>query len=284
MNNATRFYALLTVLNVTSGIYSMHGQSSAHVIPIKNESDFNSDLIQGWNAISAVYLEHKASGDHQGELIEGPYFKKLLTQYSANAKNVLDACTGNGWFALSVLRWNILEKLEHLIGMDISPAMIQTARSQTDDSRVAFICSAIELDTSIPNASIDLIISSNAIDCIYNVETALLKLRQLLKPNGYMILSIRHPKRNAYYVTGNPEGIFTEGSYAEKWPGTGQHEVIRFFRTEDHWDEIFASCGFSIIEKQIPLVSESLADTHPEHYEYYKNKKYPGALIYVLKR
>lgn len=266
---------------------SLPTPGTARPIIIENENDFNATLIEGWNAISPAYLAHKLTQTHPGELIEAPVFRSLIEKYAKNAKQVLDAATGNGWFTTSVIKWNILPHLNRIVGIDISPAMIATARSQCSDHRAEFFCSPLELDVygsiGLNKQSLDLIISSNAFDCIKNIEEVLSRLQQLLKKDGYAIVSIRHPQRNAFYLTGNIHGDFEEGAYAEHWEGTANQEVIRFFRKEASWDQLFREHGFEVVEKIIPVIAESAAKNHPEHYQYYKNKKHPGALIFVLK-
>lgn len=260
---------------------------TARSIIIEDDFIFAKKLIEGWSAISPAYLKHKLKEIHPGDLIEAPYFKALIQKYSADAEYVLDAATGNGWFAASVLKWDILKRLKRMVGVDISPVMIETARSQCDDSRASFYCGSVDAEIydsiGISDASLDLIISSNALDCMQNIEDVLKRLHRLLKPDKCAVVSIRHPLRNAHYLTGSVEGDFQEGAYAEHWDGTGGYEVIRFFRKEKTWDTLFTQARFEIVEKVIPVISEDAKEIYPQHYAYYKNKKHPGALIYVLR-
>lgn len=285
----TLYFGMMVLLITPQSLKSsLPTPGAAKPIIVENEIAFDEAIIAGWNAISPAYLEHKLKLVHPGDLIEAPVFRKLIEKYAKNAQCVLDAATGNGWFALSVLNWNILDQLIRIVGVDISPAMIATARTQCIDSRAEFFCSPLEADAyesfGINKDSLDLIISSNALDCVKNIEPVLARLHSFLKSGGYAIVSIRHPLRNAYYLTGDTRGDFEEGAYAEHWEGTGSTDVIRFFRKETTWDQLFIQSGFEIVEKTIPIIAESVAQTHPEHYQYYKNKKHPGALIYVLKR
>lgn len=262
--------------------------SSAKAHPIACEADLDIKIKAAWSAISPIYLEHKLTHSHPGELVERPVFQDLIKKYATQAQSVLDAGTGNGWFATSLLQWDILTQLKRIIGIDLSESMIKNARSQCTDPRASFFCA--DLATApyeamgISKESFDLIISSNAFDCMQNAARVLQQLYRLLKPECCAIISIRHPQRNAYYLTGSADGLYKEGVYAERWNGTGEHDVIRFYRTESTWDKLFLSAGFEIVEKIVPVVSELLAQTNPEQYDYYKNKKHPGALVYVLKR
>ena len=261
---------------------------TAKPIIIENETEFTNKLIDGWSAISPEYLQHKLTQVHPGELIEAPVFRALIEKHASNAEFVLDAATGNGWFATSVLKWNVLHQLKQITGIDISPVMIDTSRSQCNYPRAEFFCGSLNSDIydaiGINKESLDLIISSNAFDCIQNIDAVIDHLYHLLKPGSHAIVSIRHPRRNAYYLTKTIDGDFEEGAYAERWDGTGGHDVIRFFRKESTWDNLFKHSGFEIVEKVIPVIQDAVADVHPEHYQYYKNKKHPGALIYVLKK
>lgn len=281
------FLTLSLSIVLQSLLVALPNSGTARAITIKDEDEFNKTLIEGWNAISPAYLAHKLTQTHPGELIEAPVFRSLIEKYAKNAKQVLDAATGNGWFTTSVIRWDILPHLNRIVGVDISPAMIATARSQCPDHRAEFFCSPLELDIygsiGLNKQSLDLIISSNAFDCIKNIEEVLFRLQPLLKKEGHAIVSIRHPQRNAFYLTGDICGDFEEGAYAERWDGTANQEVIRFFRKEASWEQLFKQHGFEVIEKIIPVIAESAAKNHPEHYQYYKNKKHPGALIFVLK-
>lgn len=278
------YIGILSLLLVNNTLAS----GSANPYLVAHQADLAQEIINGWNAISPTYLVHKLTDMHPGDLLEAASFQDLINKYAKHAKVILDAGTGNGWFASSLLKWDILDDLERIIGIDISPIMIANARSHCSDPRAVFFCVSLESslhDTiCLGNESVDLIISSNALDCMLNIEQVLEKLFQLLKPKSFAIISIRHPLRNVYYITGSIDGDLKEGAYKERWLGTGDQEVIRFYRTEAAWDNLFKATGFKIIEKNIPVISELYAQTYPELYHHYKNKKHPGALLYVLKR
>jgi ubiquinone/menaquinone biosynthesis C-methylase UbiE len=283
-------YALYLVTIVTNLLLcnSACANGTAKPITINNDDELTAAIVHGWDAISPAYLDHKSNQVHPGDLIEAPVFQELIKKYAHHAHMVLDAATGNGWFTISLLKWDILAQLTRIIGIDASKAMIATARAQCPDHRAEFVCGSLDSDIyqaiGIDKESVDLVISSNALDCVKNIDQTLTKLYQVLKPGCYAIISIRHPLRNAYYLTGDIQENFVEGAYAEQWRGTAGHEVIRFYRKEHTWDMLFKKYGFEIVEKNVPVISDSAAQTYPEHYLYYKNKKHPGALIYVLRR
>lgn len=270
MNYKLLLLSLLTLIGQVMG--KLPTQGSAKPLNIEDDSVFTKKLIEGWSAISPAYLEHKLKDIHPGDLIEAPYFQSLIKKYASEAECVIDAATGNGWFLISVLKWNILCSLQRIIGIDISPEMIATAKTQCNDLRAHFFCASVSDDVyhamGIENESVDLIISSNAFDCMQNIEAILARLYCLLKPGKYAVISIRHPLRNAYYLTGSTDADFEEGPYAEHWDGTAGYDVIRFFRKEKTWDTLFTQAHFEIVEKVIPIISEDVKEIHPEHYEY----------------
>jgi len=76
-------------------------------------------------------------------------------------------------------------KIERLIGVDTSPAMVAAARARGIEARVADY-----FDLPFPEESVDAIFSAFALHWINDLPGLILRLRRHLKPDGLMILAL----------------------------------------------------------------------------------------------
>jgi ubiquinone/menaquinone biosynthesis C-methylase UbiE len=108
-----------------------------------------------------------------------------LTVAPAPAR-VLDVGSGTG-YALRRLA-EALPAAQELTGVDAAPDMVRVAREASEDRRVRFIQGAAE-DLPLPDASVDLVVSTTSFDHWQNQGAGLAECARVLAPRGHLVLS-----------------------------------------------------------------------------------------------
>ena len=134
-----------------------------------------------WDRI-AGYYSRKAVPD------PAAYQHKLNTTnaYLKSGDRVLEVGCGTGTTALYHA-----PAVSHVDATDISPGMIEIARSKAEDAgidNVTFRVSSID-SLDIRTASYDVVLAHSILHLVDNVPSALEKLRSVLKPDGVLISS-----------------------------------------------------------------------------------------------
>jgi ubiquinone/menaquinone biosynthesis C-methylase UbiE len=99
---------------------------------------------------------------------------------------VLDVGSGTG-YALRQLA-AALPGAQELTGVDAAPDMVRVAREASDDRRVRFIQGAAE-DLPLPDAAVDLVISTTSFDHWEDQAAGLAECARVLTPGGHLVLS-----------------------------------------------------------------------------------------------
>jgi len=104
---------------------------------------------------------------------------------------VLDVGCGPGYFAREMAH-----RGARVIGLDISPRMIEHARQQESLTPLGIeyrICNAADLDALFPAGSFDLATSCIALQDMPAVGQVLRAVHSVLRPHGRFVASITHP-------------------------------------------------------------------------------------------
>lgn len=234
-------------------------------------------VARTYGLIANDYDRHKHKNPNPWLLIERPSFKQLLG--NLRGKRVLDVGCGTG-----ILLKELVSKkqFKEAIGIDLSKEMLSVARRNNKNEKMKFALASMN---KIPfkDGYFDLIISTNALDCVEDVEKVLKELFRTLKKRGKLIFSIRHPVRNSIYIKkGGGSSYFERGWHKEKWQGTGGKLVYRFYRTLEEWTSALLFCGFHI-KMLLELKPEKrVAKKYPRFYKkYYSN---PRILMFALEK
>jgi len=99
---------------------------------------------------------------------------------------VLDVGSGTG-YALRRLA-QALPAAQELTGVDAAPDMVRVAREATVDQRVRFVQGTAE-DLPLPDASVDLVISTTSFDHWQDQGAGLAEISRVLMPGGHLVLS-----------------------------------------------------------------------------------------------
>lgn len=136
--------------------------------------------LEGYNLWAATYSqESNPIKNLSNNLVE-----KFLPD--VQDKVVLDAGCGTGWFCSLAAKQNASK----VIGIDISPAMIEIAKVQ--NASTEFRCGNL-IDTVIDESYFDIIICALVLGHLECLTPSLKKLIKALKPGGTLIITDFHP-------------------------------------------------------------------------------------------
>lgn len=122
----------------------------------------------------------------QNQLIYDEHLVRYqLAQSLASGKRVLDVATGSGYGAKMLAGAGATS----VKAVDISQETILKAKKNYNHKNLEFICDSAESLTTIPNSSIDLVVSFETIEHLTNYQVYLENLKRVLAPNGLVLIS-----------------------------------------------------------------------------------------------
>lgn len=118
-------------------------------------------------------------------------FQKILPNFEG--KEVLDLGCGYGWHC----KYAVEQGADHVLGIDLSHKMLETAKQKNSASNITYRCAAIE-DLNFSPETFDIILSSLAFHYIKDFETIIQNISNWLKQGGEFVFSVEHPIFTAY--------------------------------------------------------------------------------------
>ncbi len=181
---------------------------------------------------------------------------KLIDQWIPHSKDltVLDLGCGGGFLCAPLSKQG-----STVIGVDISPASLKAAQTQSDPS-ARFICADIR-SVPLPSGSADIVLLGDVLDHLPDYPEALKEASRLLRPGGLAFVNTinRNPLSRLLAVTiGESIGLIPKGTHdpdlfitprelsqaAERFgmfPLRWQGERPAIFRTAINWTIHFAA-------------------------------------------
>lgn len=279
---------------------SWRPKATAIETPVSTQ-EYLENLRKDWNDVVKTYHDHKVDGHHPINIIDWPILREIMMQVIQNhsEKNkdplqLLDVGVGTGWLLQKFFEDDYFAKQMQTIeftGYDLSDEMVKKAQEIYAKNTNIYLFYADAAEVTLPEQNYDLITSINTIDCIPDgrIEIAIQKMYDSLKDDGTAIVEIRHPKRNAYYLTGKAEETYNEGPYRETWDGLEDgHGIVRYYRHTQTWIDLFVNANFNIIQmlepRPDPALQNSVDPGIQELYTRYTQPERFGALVFVLKK
>lgn len=145
-----------------------------------------------WDANAAVWNQVTAQGldAFRNEMLD-PAVLSLLKPTKGQV--ILDAGCGNGYFTKKLANLNAKE----VIGIDLSPNLIASANQlkakSSTTSPLRFETGSITDLSNIPDQSVDQITCTMTLMDCPDLEAVLKTFNRVLKPDGTMVFSIKHP-------------------------------------------------------------------------------------------
>ncbi len=141
---------------------------------------------------------------------EWPALRALLPE--PRGLRIADLGCGYGWFC----RWAAEHEAASVLGLDVSERMLERARADTTNPRIAYRRADLErLD--LPAAAFDLVYSSLAFHYIENLPGLFAAIHRALVPDGRLVFSIEHPILTAP----SRQGFRTDAEGWRHWPLDG---------------------------------------------------------------
>lgn len=188
-----------------------------------------------------------------------PAIRALLP--AMNGWQVLDAGCGAG----INLQWLLDNGASEVVGVDVSPTMIEVARQEAPTEQVSLYVADLEQPLDFLNdSSFELVLSSMAIHYVEDLNRLFGDFARLLKPGGYLVFTTHHPyndhKRHGgpYFET---RPVTRTGQVSDK-----NYSLPYYLRPLSAITEGLAQTGFVIerLTETLPTEEYLLAD--PEGY------------------
>jgi SAM-dependent methyltransferase len=190
-----------------------------------------------YDRLARVWASTTDNGPFNG-LLERPALRALVPGPLAG-KVVLDAACGSG----AQCEW-LLNEGADVIGVDLSPAMVEETRRRCNDRGRFFVA---DLGEPLPlNAeSLDGITCSLALHYLQEWEVPLRSFRKSLRPTGWAVISLDHPFGPA--LPSQNGGYFDTELVSDSWQ-KGDVEVTQYFwrRPLSCVVQAFSEAGFVI--------------------------------------
>ena len=147
--------------------------------------------VRGFEEWAPTYDETIAKEVEQyGSITYADLLKKvILWAELARGMRILDAGAGTGLLCIEIAR--LLGPMGEVVGLDITPAMIERARVNIEKSGLSGCVKmhrASAMDIPYPEASFDRIVSSIAMHHT-DVPIALAEMLRVLKPGGALVIA-----------------------------------------------------------------------------------------------
>jgi SAM-dependent methyltransferase len=165
-------------------------------------------------------------------LVQEPSLPKLLLEIEdrmlgprIQGARVLDVACGEGYAS----RHFASRGAREVVGVDISPQLIDAAKRRTDDPRVAFLNEDAHELRSLDDETFDVVVSQMAMMDIPDHRAAFASVHRVLKPGGAFVFSMLHPCFETRYELPNVQPWITDAD------GTPTAVIVRDYATEGFW-------------------------------------------------
>ncbi|MBU7033259.1 MAG: class I SAM-dependent methyltransferase [Theionarchaea archaeon] len=227
--------------------------------------DRRSEIIAGWNTLSPFYQKETQISTfdiHYGPLSHGE--KRLNLLGPVKGKKILEIGCGGGQNTIALTRWGA-----HGVGIDPSESQILYARDLAQKCNVDatyHLGTAEDLSQFAPE-EFHAVLSSFALDYIFDIDRAFEEIHRVLKKNGIFVFCFSHPFFNAvgFYLAGDPED--PEINDYLSWPdviswtwifSTGEVQMWSYVRSLSHMCNTLIDHGFTIKN----LVEQGIEDVN----------------------
>jgi ubiquinone/menaquinone biosynthesis C-methylase UbiE len=228
---------------------------------------------EAYDRLAPVWSATTDAGPFNG-LLERPALRGLIPGRLRGAK-VLDAGCGSG----AQCEWLLREGAE-VIGVDVSPAMIQQARLRCRD-RGRFLVADLARPLPVEAGSLDGVTCSLVLHYLRDWDVPLASFARALRPRGWVVISMDHPF--APTMPGQQGGYFDSELVADTWVKAGVEVTQHFWRRPlAAVVDAFADAGFVIERIAEPHPSPELIRRFPDDLAPLTG--IPGFIVYRLRR
>ena len=213
--------------------------------------DAYEEMAESYNA-KIDYKPHNAYYDRPNTL-------KLLPD--VNGKSVLDAACGPGKYAEI-----LISQGADITGFDLSPKMVEYAKERNRGLGDFFVHDLSKPLEMFEDGSFDIVLCALAMHYLEDWTSAMKEFCRVLKPKGYLVLSIEHPFFEFNYF--NSTKYFEIEPVKCTWKGFGKPiEVNSYRRPLNECLIPITENGFFIDKLVEPKPVEEFKKFDPRHYK-----------------
>ena len=176
-------------------------------------------------------------------------------------KSILDAACGPGKYAEI-----LISKGAKVTGFDMSPKMVQLAKERNEKSGDFFLHDLSQPFEMIKDESFDIVLCALALHYVEDWNATIKEFYRVLKPKGYLIISIEHPFFEYNYF--KSKKYFEVEHVKCTWRGFGKPvEVNSFRRPLGECIMPLTDNGFYIDKLVEPKPTEEFEKLDPKHFK-----------------
>ncbi|MEL6104917.1 MAG: class I SAM-dependent methyltransferase [Planctomycetota bacterium] len=185
---------------------------------------------------------------------------------------ILDAGCGPGFLTRDLLAAGA----RRVIGVDVSPKMIQMARQRVGMA-AEFLIADLGQPLELSSNQFDLVVSSLALDYIRDWSTPLQGFHRLLKADGRLVFSVQHPMGS--YKWFKPPSAFGVHYCETSWRGFTEEPVVvpDYYRSFEEIVNPLLKAGFRLNAVHETKPVEELREIDPRKHQ--KGSTFPTFLV-----
>ena len=229
--------------------------------------------LEAYETLAEAYAARIDTKPHNA-YYERPATLSLMPE--VRGLSVLDAGCGPGVY----LEWLLAHGAE-VTGLDVSPTMIRLARERAGSAPALIEHNLSDPMPFLADGSVDLVLSSLALDYIRDWEPVFREFHRILKPRGPLIFSMEHP--GSRWRMKYMRSYFEVERQDMEWRGFGVNVVMPSYRRSlGAVAQSLAGTGFVIERIVEPRPTEEFLRADPKDYE--ELMREPGFLCLRARR
>ncbi|MDQ3368574.1 MAG: class I SAM-dependent methyltransferase [Myxococcota bacterium] len=224
---------------------------------------------EDWDLAADAYADGQANGrDFYRYAFFGPAQIELVGK--VQGARLLDVGCGSGYFSRAMA-----ERGAEVIGIDLSPRMIDHARDAGDPIEYAVV-DAEHLDSHFAPCSFDVATACMSLQDMPNPQRALAAIHTVLRPGGRLVFSIEHPVANPPFREWARDALggkmylcidryFDRGPVPYTWKRWAyEFTTSALHVTLEDWFTWILDAGFTLRGFREPRPSHETVYAHPE--------------------
>lgn len=190
-----------------------------------------------------------------------------------HGRDVLDAGCGPGFLVRHLQDAGAAS----VVGFDVSEKMITLARERAHPGTRLFVGDLAAPQPGLADASMDLVVSSLAIDYVRDWSTPLSEFRRVLRSGGRLVMSVQHPMGS--YKWFQPPSAFGVHLCEATWSGFGGEPVVvpDYYRSFEEIVTPVLAAGFVLVSLKETRPVPELEAVDPRRYR--KGMAFPTFMV-----
>ncbi|MDP9315723.1 MAG: class I SAM-dependent methyltransferase [Chloroflexota bacterium] len=172
--------------------------------------------------------------------------------------HVLDAGSGNGWYAEYLVSHGAL-----VTACDVSPVMVQHTQARVREHASVYVADLAQPLDFAHDQTFDLVLAPLVLHYLEHWEPTLTEFHRILRLHGTLVFSTHHP--TADYQHHPASTYFATQLVEEEWAGLGRVQFYR--RPMSAIVNALTQSGFCIERMLEPQPTPEYQQVHPSGYE-----------------